>query len=123
MKRTYYNDFLIDGKPILVPDADIVWEYNDLDSDESGRDESGVMHRIVLREGVRKCTLSYSTLTHNEYLYMRYLLSGKAQFEVRYRDHDGNESIFIAYHSNHSITIHSAKTGQYKNYNVSIIEC
>ena len=123
MKRAYYNDFLIDGAPILVPDTDVVWEYNDLDSNESGRDESGVMHRIVLREGVRKCTLPYGTLTREEYLYMRSLLSGKAQFEVTYTDHDGETAKFNAYHSNHSITIHSAKTGHYKNYNVSISEC
>jgi hypothetical protein len=100
-----------------------VWEYNDLDSDESGRDESGVMHRIVLRESVRKCTLLYDNLTREEYLYMRSLLSGKAQFLVTYRDHDGSEAEFSAYHSNHAITIHNAKTGHYKNYKVSIIEC
>lgn len=123
MQRNYYYDFLIDDKPILVPDADAVWEYNDLDSDESGRDESGVMHRIVLREGVRKCTLRYDSLTREEYLYMRSLLSGKAQFEVRYRDHNGEEEKMNAYHSNHSITVRSARTGQYKNYKISIIEC
>ena len=123
MRRNYYYDFLIDGKPILVPDADITWEYNDLDSEESGRDESGVMHRIVLREGVRKCVLQYGSLTRKEYLYMRSLVSGKSEFNVKYRDHDGRASSFTAYHSNHSITIHNAATGEYKNYNPSIIEC
>ena len=123
MIRNYYYDFQIDGRPILVPDADVTWEYNDLDSDESGRDESGVMHRIVLRHGVRKCVLPYETLTREEYLYMRSLLEGKSEFEVRYRDHSGQESVFTAYHSNHIITVHNAKTGIYKNYNPSIIEC
>lgn len=123
MIRNYYYDFQIDGWPILVPDADVTWEYNDLDSDESGRDESGVMHRIVLRHGVRKCVLPYETLTRDEYLYMRSLLEGKSEFEVRYRDHSGQVAVFMAYNSNHSITVHNAKTGIYKNYNPSIIEC
>ena len=121
--RNYYYDLLIDGKPILVPDQDVAMEVSDLDSDESGRDESGVMHRIVLREKVRKCTLPYASLTREEYLYMRSLTDGKTQFSVRYRDHDGYESEMTAYHSNHSITVRSVRTGQYKNYNINIIEC
>lgn len=123
MKRRFYFDFLIDNNPILVPDADITWEYNDLDSDETGRDEAGVMHRIVLREGVRKCALQYESITREDYLYMRSLFAGKSAFEVEYRDHDGNVSTFTAYHSNHSITVQNARTGEYKNYNPSIIEC
>ena len=123
MRRNYYFDFLIDKQPILVPDADLTWEYNDLDSDETGRDEAGVMHRIVLREGVRKCALQYESLTREEYQYMRSLFAGKSQFEVEYRDHDGQVSRFTAYQSNHSITVHNAKTGEYKNYKPSIIEC
>lgn len=123
MRRNYYFEFLIDKQPILVPDADLSWEYSDLDSDETGRDEAGVMHRIVLREGVRKCTLQYESLTREEYQYMRSLFAGKSQFEVEYRDHDGQVAKFTAYHSNHSITVHNAKTGEYKNYNPSIIEC
>ena len=123
MKRNYYFDFQIDGKPILAPDADITWEYNDLDSEETGRDESGVMHRIVAREGVRKCVLNYESLERDEYLYMRSLFVGKSEFEVEFRDHDGQRATFRAYHSNHSITVRSARTGVYRNYNPSIIEC
>lgn len=123
MMRKLYLDFRIDDVPILVPDQDLEIEYNDLDSDETGRDESGVMHRIVLRECVRKVTLNYETLTREEYLYMRSLFSGKSQFMVTYRDHDGTEAEFAAYHSSHSITVHNARTGLYKNYKISIIEC
>ena len=56
--RPFYYDILVDGQPILVPDADITAEYTDLDSEESGRDESGVMHRIVARRGVLKMRTS-----------------------------------------------------------------
>lgn len=121
--RKEYFDFLIDDKPILVPDQDMEMEYNDLDSEETGRDESGVMHRIVLRHGVRKFTISYESLTRGEYLYMRSLFDGKSEFNVRYRDHDGFENEFQAYNSSHSITVRNARTGLYKNYKLSIIEC
>ena len=121
--RKEYFDLLIDGKPILIPDQDMEMEYNDLDSDETGRDESGYMHRIVLRSGVRKISLNYGSLTREDYLYMRSLFDGKSEFDVTYRDHDGFENKFVAYSSSHSITVHNARTGLYKNYKLSIIEC
>lgn len=121
--REQYFDFQIDGQPILTPDQDLEMEYNDLDSDETGRDESGVMHRLVLRHGVRKVSLTYNSLTREEYLYMRGLFDGKSEFKVSYRDHDGYIAEFQAYHSNHSITIRNARTGLYRNYKISIIEC
>lgn len=121
--REQYFDFQIDSQPILTPDQDLEMEYNDLDSDETGRDESGVMHRLVLRHGVRKVSLTYNSLTREEYLYMRSLFDGKSEFKVSYRDHDGYFAEFQAYHSNHSITIRNARTGLYRNYKISIIEC
>ena len=121
--RKEYFDLLIDGKPILVPDQDMEMEYNDLDSEETGRDESGVMHRIVLRHSIRKFSISYESLSREEYLYMRSLFDGKSEFNVRYRDHDGFENEFQAYNSSHSIVIRNARTGLYKNYKLSIIEC
>ena len=121
--RQLYFDLLIDGEPILTPDEDLEMEYNDLDSAESGRDESGVMHRILLRPGVRKLTLHYGSLTREEYRYMAGLFGGKADFAVTYRDHDGEESQFRAYRSGHSITVRNARTGLYKNYKLTLIEC
>ena len=52
--RSLFYDFQINGKPILAPDADIQIEYNDLDSADSGRDETGFLHRSVVRSKVRK---------------------------------------------------------------------
>lgn len=121
--RKEFFDLQIDDMPILVPDQDMEMEYNDLDSDETGRDEAGVMHRIVLRYGVRKFQLSYESLTREEYRYMRSLFEGKSEFKVTYRDHDGEITEFQAYHSSHSITVRNARTGLYKNYKISIIEC
>ena len=42
--------FLLDGKPIVAPDEDVEMSFEDLDSAQSGRDESGFMHRIRVRE-------------------------------------------------------------------------
>ena len=45
--------FLIDGQPMLLPDRDVEVRYEDIDAAAAGRDESGVMHRIlVLRSSV-----------------------------------------------------------------------
>lgn len=116
-------EFLIDGQPILVPDADVEISYEDLDSEESGRDESGFMHRIVLRERVKKIPLSYAYLNREEYLYMESLFRGKTSFRVDCRDETGLPVHFTAYRSKHTITISNIKTGIHRNYGFSIIEC
>lgn len=121
--RKFYYDFLIDGKPILVPDEDMTLEASDLDSEESGRDESGVMHRIVLRHDVKKWNIPYGTLTREEYRYMQSLFEGKTQFLVEYRDDGGQPASCTAYRSNYGITVRNARTGVYKNYKLNIIEC
>ena len=121
--RELYFELLIDGAPILTPDADVEMEFNDLDAAESGRDEGGVMHRIVLRRGVRKLKLRYGTLTREEYRYMASLFAGKATFTVTCRDPEGQPVTFRAYHSGHGITLHNARTGLYRDYTPTIIEC
>ena len=118
-----FFDLLIDGKPVLIPDQDMVMDYTDLDSPETGRDDAGIMHRIILRQNVRKFQLSYSTLTREEYRYLESLFGGKPEFTVTYRDHHGEESTFRAYRSGHSITVRNARTGLYKNYKLTLIEC
>ena len=121
--REFYFDLCIDGAPVLAPDAGLEMEYTDLDGAESGRDESGVMHRFLLRSGVRKLTLQYQSLTREEYRYMQSLFGGKATFQVTYRDHNGAPATFQGYHSNHTITIQNAKTGLYKDAKFALIEC
>lgn len=119
----YDFEFLIDGQPILAPDEDIQIIYEDLDSEDSGRDESYVMHRIVVREGVKKIPLSYAFLNRDEYRYMESLFKGKPSFLVECRDESGAPLSFIAYRAKRSITVSNVKTGLHKNYNFNIIEC
>ena len=117
------EDFKIDGKPMLVPDEDIAISLADLDDADSGRDESGVMHRIVVRERVGTWGFNYSSLTTEEYKYMRSLIAGKPDFAFTYRDLNGDLVETRAYCSNDSITYHNAKLGIYKNLKFNIIEC
>ena len=37
--------FQINGKPMLIPDAQVAMRFEDLDAYSAGRDQSGVMHR------------------------------------------------------------------------------
>lgn len=119
----YCEDYQINGSPLLVPDEDVAMSFSDLDSSDSGRDESGVMHRIVVRQRVGTWGFNYSSLTTEEYMYMRSLLDGKSEFTFTYRDLNGYLVETRAYCSNDSITYHNAKLGLYKNLKFNIIEC
>lgn len=117
--------FLIDGQPMLAPDANVEISMEDIDAADSGRDESGVMHRFVVRQGVGKWTFSYAYLTGEEYAYMESLFAGKATFRFTYPDcADGEQAkVITAYRSKHGILWQSAATGQFRNYSFNIISC
>ena len=117
--------FSIDGQPILVPDENVEISMEDIDAADSGRDESGVMHRFVVRQGVGKWTFSYACLTAEEYAYMESLFAGTAAFAFTYADcaTGGQQKTVIAYRSKHGILWQSAATGQFRNYQFSIISC
>ncbi len=124
MRKTT-NLFLIDGKPMLVPDEDLEISMEDIDAADSGRDESAYMHRFVVRHGVGKWNFSYAYLTKEEYAYMEALFAGKGTFQfARPADGGADQPVTTeAYRSKHAILWHSAATGQYRNYQFSIIEC
>ena len=121
--RGFFEDCKINGNPILVPDAEVELEWNDLDSSTSGRDESGVMHRKVLRHRVPKFSFSYSTLTRQELAYMHGLVKGLVSFQFTYRDMEGTLQTIKAYNASDSVTWYDAQRGVYKNYKLSIIGC
>lgn len=117
--RALFPEFLINGKPVLVPDQDVEISRSDLEADDSGRDESGYLHRIVTRERMRTWTFSYDFLTKAEYEYLMGLFAGNPTFAFTY---DGVNSC-IAYCSEDSITWRNARTGEYRNLSLCIIEC
>ena len=117
--------YTIDGKPLLLPDGGVQMSFQDLDSGESGRDESGFMHRIVKRHKVGTWSFQYDTLTQQEYAYMLSLLPKGGTFRFAYPDPlDPSQSKTTeAYLSQYGITWQSAKTGLYRNFKFDIIEC
>ena len=118
----YFEDYKVDGSALLVPDADVEITGNDLDSADSGRDESGVMHRIMVRSRVKTWEFHYSHLTEEEYRYMKNLFNGKSVFQFSFPE-DGITGTVTAYCSGDSITYRNARTGLYGNYKIKIVEC
>ena len=117
----YFEDYKIDGYPMLVPDANVQISQDDLDASGSGRDEQGYMHRIVLRRKVKKWGFNYSTLTEQEYNYMCNLLD-KAEFEFVYKER-GETKTTRAYSSTNKVSLFNATKGIYKRFSFNIIEC
>lgn len=123
MKREYIYEFLVDGRPMLDPDVNVNITENDLDSDDSGRDESGFMHRSVLRSGIKTWEFVYTVLDAEDYMYILSLFQGKADFKFQYRGPDGKMHTTTAYSSKRSIVLRNYATGDYKNLKFNIIEC
>ena len=117
--------FLIDGKPMLVPDADVAVSYEDLDDADSGRDESGVMHRLPVRYKVGSWNFTYSHLTEAEKQYMESIFPDSADFAFTHPDRlDGAKAVTErAYRSKYSISWKNAHTGLWSNYSFRIIGC
>lgn len=117
--------FQIDGKPLYAPDADVSPSYTDLDSSDSGRDASGVMHREVVREKVATWPFSYAALTDAEYAYLVGLFAGKATFAFTHPRAGSSTGTVTTtcYCSNYSIAWRSARDGTWRNLKFNIIEC
>lgn len=123
MKRKLTELFLIDGTPMLDPDAGVEFEYNDMLSSDSGTDEGGFTHNIVLRSEVKTWKFVYSWLTAEEHAYIRALLRGKHDFSFTFKDETGQMQTVKAYCSQKRAAYWSARRGIYKDMQFDIIEC
>jgi hypothetical protein len=123
--RPFTNLFLINGKPMLAPDADVGVSYTDLDADDSGRDEAGYMHRIVMRYKVGTWSFEYASITEAEKRYLEELFGDSPDFEFTRPDRlNAEKQVTVkAYRSKYSNAWHNARTGQWRNYKFNIIEC
>jgi len=123
--RQKTNLFTINGQPMLVPDAEVTVSYEDLDASDSGRDESGYMHRIVVRHKVASWSFSYSHLTEEEKQYMESLFAQTAAFSFGHPSRtDGSmQQVTRCYRSKYSLAWKNAQTGLWSNYGFQIIEC
>lgn len=117
--------FLIDGQPMLAPDENLQITAEDVEAVDSVRDESGFLHRFVVRQGVETWNFSYDYLTGEEYAYMEQLFAGKEAFQFTCPDcaKIGDTKVITACRREHGIQWQSAATGQFCNYKFSIIAC
>lgn len=122
MIRAYDTVYKVDGSALLAPDEGVEISLSDLDSSDSGRDESGIMHRFVVREKVRTFGFSYAILDAADYAYLTGLFSGKSTFTFSYTE-NGATKACTAYCSKSSVVLHSSRTGLYKNLKFNIVEC
>lgn len=123
--RTLTDLFTINGKPMFAPDEEIEVQYNDLDASDSGRDESGYMHRIVVRYKLGTWSFSYTYLTEEEKQYMEGLFPDAPDFEFGHpsRLNADVKEVTTCYRSGYGLAWKSKKLGVWKNYKFSIIEC
>lgn len=123
--REKSNLFQVNGMPLLVPDAQVGMSYEDIDSSDSGRDESGVMHRIPVRYKVASWSFSYDHLTEEERQYMENIFPDSADFSFTHpsRKDATVSEVSRAYRSKCSISWKNARTGLWNNYGFSVIMC
>lgn len=114
----------IDGLPMVPPDAGANVSFEDLDSSDSGRDEAGVMHRMVIRHSVGKWEFTYSNISVEEYAYMENLFREKSEFQFTFPDLvTFQERTVTAYRSSHGVSWQNIATGMICNYKFNITEC
>ena len=110
--------YQIGGNKMVAPDERVEMSFSDLDSADSGRDESGVMHRFVVRRKVGSWNFHYSRLTAEEYAYMQSILPEAGYFLFT---HPGGSC--HAYLSNFSVVWEGLPTDGYRDLKFSIIQC
>lgn len=123
--RATSDFFQVNGKPLLVPDEEVGFNYEDLDDASSGRDESGVMHRMVVRFKVGSWSFSYSHLTEEEKAYMEGLFGESATFQFTHPSRLDTSVLetTTCYRSKYGISWKNARTGLWSGYSFNIIQC
>lgn len=117
--------YQIDGEAMYAPASDQAHSFEDLDSADSGRDESGYMHRFLVREKVGTWAFEYPACTEAEKRAILAQFAGKATFAFT---HPGKLDSAVpetctAYMSKYSIAWYCARDGLWHNLKFNIIEC
>ena len=117
--------FRVDGEPLLVPDAGVEVSWSDLESEDSGRDEAGVTHRMVLRPLLGVWSFSYDAVTEEEKRYLERVFGEKSEFRFTHPDrvYADREVTCRAYRSGYGISWYCARTGLWRGLKFDIVEC
>lgn len=121
--RKYDYDFQINERPLLVADAGVSITQQDIETEDSGKDELEVTHRSLARTGIYKIVYTYASVDREEYEYLRNLLLGKPYFTFSFLDLDGEVKQIKAYCNKLTASLHNARTGIYKKLKFTIQEC
>lgn len=118
----------IDGQQLPEPTEPAEINFYDMESSDSGPDECGVYHRVVVRFGVLSCTLTYDYLDNADCAYLMSLLQNKTTFQftcpVASEDTDVSHTITrTCYCTNHGASLQRLKAGFWRNMTLNIQEC
>lgn len=124
MSLVLTEKFKINGKPMFAPDENVQINWSDIDSAESGRDEAGNQHRIVIRYDVASLTFMYQHISEAELAYMRSIFPKEPDFLFEYPDPADSTKIrkVRAYRQRQSIFWKNAATGEFRSYKFTITE-
>lgn len=122
------NLLQIDGKPLPEPTEPAEIGFADVESKDSGYDESGVYHRLVMRYGVLSCALTYGYLTNEECAYLLELLQNKDTFQFTCPISSNSKEVTktitrTCYCSNRSAALQRLKNGAWRDMTLKIQEC
>ncbi len=118
----------IDGNQLPEPTEPAEINFTDVESPDSGQDESGVYHRVIMRYDVLSCSLTYGYLTNEECAYLIGLLKNKNTFQftcpVSSDAQDVSQTITrTCYCSNRSAALQRLRSGVWRNMTLKIQEC
>lgn len=118
----------IDGQNLPEPTETAKINFSDIESSDSGADESGVYHREVLRFGVLSCTLTYGYLDNADCAYLLDLLKNKTTFEftcpAASSAADVTDTITrICYCANYGAALQRLQAGVWRDMELQIQEC
>lgn len=118
----------IDGEPMPEPTEAADIQFSDVESSDSGADESGVYHREVLRFGVLSCTLTYGYLDNADCAYLLDLLKNKTTFEftcpAASSAADVTDTITrTCYCANYGAALQRLQAGVWRDMELQIQEC
>lgn len=123
--RNKTDRFTVNGRPMLVPDTEVTVNYEDLESPDSGVDQSGVTHRLVTRYKVATWDFSYSHLTEEEKQYMESLFPDEPTFTFGHPsrlDATVMEET-VCYRGKYGLSWRNARTGLWSGYSFTITQC
>lgn len=123
--NTLSSTWKIDGTPIYTPSSNLKIQHTNQVSNDSGRNESGIMKIGWTRTDIVKINLHYSAMTGEELTMMLNRMQGK-EFTFTYVD-GGETKTIDAYCGETSYTLITDNylgTGQqlYKDISMNVIE-